>query len=471
MAGDEVMPGRSVVPMEDLRSSPHWGGASVRSDGAGCELVTAPARWSYAAEIPLCLDGVTGDDLVWLWVPLTVREGAFGISIETADKSLRHERTVAAGDGDGPWAIGFDPRERPRALLFRNVAAGDIRSVAKLRPIEAEMMPRPTLPPAPAHCFFPYGNSQARIGHAVGTPAAVDMINGLATDLRAARPILAICQNPALAARINRSACEVISYDDIPQKGVRTVVLLDEAGEREVEDVLRHCAWRQSHSLDLYDGYRRSDIVSSFETMSYRGVELCFYPTVLRPTYFSDWQYINHLLDTVIRERALDILDMFAGSGVIGLALKREAPRCRVDFSDINFWSVRSIRQSIAHNPALAGGRVWLSEGMDNIPPMECFDLIVGNPPHHAEKPLASPDHLPGADPDWVAHHQFFAKAHLYLKPGGRIVFIESAFSSSFDEVYRPLTAHFPQYSEPIIVPLHNNMAYYIVEIGAVSKN
>ena len=67
---------------------------------------------------------------------------------------------------------------------------------------------------------------------------------------------------------------------------------------------------------------------------------------------------------------------------------------------------------------------VYHSDNLDDIPPSEQWDLVVGNPPHFVD---ISPGELRFHDQDWKLHRRFFATIGGLLKPGGVIVLLEIA--------------------------------------------
>jgi methyltransferase family protein len=272
-----------------------------------------------------------------------------------------------------------------------------------------------------------------------------------------------VCEDEAVAARLNPSRVQIISYQDLARAQIPVVVMPSAVEEaKSIERLYR--LWRSSgHNFNIYDAYNDSDICSSEQVRRYRNVELFLLPTVLWPTLYSNWGFINFLISDVVRDRQLDVLDMFAGSGVIGFCLKDETPIRSISFCDANFWAVRAIRETGKRSPRVAGP-AWLSEGLQAVPASAQFDLIVGNPPH-VDQSLMEPGRLPGSDPDWEAHRQFFEKAHLHLRPGGRIVFIEAILSQSYEKFYRDFGSHFPRYR---LIKRHDfdNYACYAVTLG-----
>lgn len=79
------------------------------------------------------------------------------------------------------------------------------------------------------------------------------------------------------------------------------------------------------------------------------------------------------------------ILDLCTGSGCVGLTLALELPQASVTLSDLSSEALAmATRNAAAHG---LEGRVCLLEGdlFQPLPPGECFDLILANPPYVEE--------------------------------------------------------------------------------------
>jgi release factor glutamine methyltransferase len=79
------------------------------------------------------------------------------------------------------------------------------------------------------------------------------------------------------------------------------------------------------------------------------------------------------------------ILDLFSGSGAIGIALAKAFPKAEVIFSDLNTSAIEQTRENIEQNGVRAV--VIRSDVFERIEGM--FDLITANPPYI---PHGSPD-------------------------------------------------------------------------------
>jgi len=301
-------------------------------------------------------------------------------------------------------------------------------------------------PPGPLSAeslIYHYGSDRLAVCYLACDGQDVRLIEQCLDLLGSSRPIPVICHNPSLVKRFQHPQAEPISYEEFARRQIPILITCSPACETEVEARCRQL-WKQTgQNFAIYDAYQQSLVAAMHTTRRYRDVTLHIEPTTLFPTLYSNWDYINIMLKE-IGSQTPDVLDMFAGSGVIGFCLKREARVQSISFCDVSFWAVRSMRQTMASDPSLQGN-VWLSEGLSGIPSDAQFDLIVGNPPH-ADVALRGPGTLPGADPNWEAHDLFFRDAHKHLRPGGRIMFEESGDAEVFENYYSSLTARFPKY-------------------------
>lgn len=310
-----------------------------------------------------------------------------------------------------------------------------------------------------AKLLYPYGDGEG--GYCVWVEDLADVAR-VAQAVRlpqCPKPLRVVCEDPGLRdqARLACPRTELIALEDVARLSIPIVVM--PGPDHEASALARLDAFyrRTGRNPSPYDWYRVSDVVESRTSCPYRGVSLELYPTVLWPTLYSNWAFINYLRDQAIGDARPDVLDMYAGSGVIGLCLRDETNLNSIAFADVNFWAIKSIRETMRRNPRLSG-QVFLSEGFSGIPVNMQFDLIVGNPPH-ADVALDHPKRLPGADPGWEAHDSFFKDAASRLRSGGRIVFIESA-SAGIEAYYERIGELYPGLRSSESVKLQNHICY-----------
>lgn len=107
------------------------------------------------------------------------------------------------------------------------------------------------------------------------------------------------------------------------------------------------------------------------------------------------------LLEALPEEVSGDILDLGCGWGVIGIAVARKWPECRVTLADVNTRALDLSQENAKRN----GAEVTCleSDGMAALAD-KTFDAVITNPPIRAGKQVI---------------YQMFADAAKHLKPGG----------------------------------------------------
>jgi release factor glutamine methyltransferase len=158
-------------------------------------------------------------------------------------------------------------------------------------------------------------------------------------------------------------------------------------------------------------------------------VDLSCRPMIPRPeTEFWVRQAIDDLLQTR-REFVLRVLDLFSGSGNVGLAVAKNIPEATVDFIELDSKLTPGIENSILRNnikklrTRVLTGDTW--EGAGGF-----YDVIFAVPPYvppqmkdevmkelTAEEPLSFFDKEDG----YYYHKQVLSRAKEFLKDGGAL--------------------------------------------------
>ncbi len=97
------------------------------------------------------------------------------------------------------------------------------------------------------------------------------------------------------------------------------------------------------------------------------------------------------------------ILDLGCGYGIVGIYLKLRSPDVQVTFSDVSEEAVRCTEENLKRN-GITGCSVIRSNGFENIPADERFDVILSNPPYHTDFSIAK---------------EFIEKGYRHLATGG----------------------------------------------------
>jgi release factor glutamine methyltransferase len=76
------------------------------------------------------------------------------------------------------------------------------------------------------------------------------------------------------------------------------------------------------------------------------------------------------------------VLDIFSGSGCIGIAIAKKLPGIAVDFCDIDPRAIEQIKLNLKiNNIAACRAKIFKSNIFENLPPAE-YDAILANPPY-----------------------------------------------------------------------------------------
>ncbi len=159
-----------------------------------------------------------------------------------------------------------------------------------------------------------------------------------------------------------------------------------------------------------------------YSTVKYLGTSVCY-----------SWDlngggiiFVPEFLRLVSRKpgKVGHVFEYCSGPGFIGFSLLAHGLCERLTLADVNPDAVEAVRETIRRNHLEDRVAVYLSDGLDSIPPGEQWDLVVGNPPWR----LAREDNrnLRVCDPGGRVHGKFFRDAGRHLKPDGSVLFVES---------------------------------------------
>lgn len=119
-------------------------------------------------------------------------------------------------------------------------------------------------------------------------------------------------------------------------------------------------------------------------------IDLSFRPLIPRTeTEYWVGKAIDELTAIHGKDAKLRFLDIFSGSGCIGIALLSHFPNASVDFADIDGAALRQIRKNTELSESdPARYAVYQSDVFEGIPQGEKYDAIFANPPYIAEKDI-----------------------------------------------------------------------------------
>jgi len=175
----------------------------------------------------------------------------------------------------------------------------------------------------------------------------------------------------------------------------------------------------------LTNGHPLDYLIGSREFLGCH-INLSEHPLIPR----NETEYWLH--DIIQSYRGPGILDVFSGSGCIGIACLHNIPHCRVDFAEKNPRFIKQIEKNLDLNQTdLDRYTVYESDVFSALPDNKQYDLILANPPYIAHDRRETVQ-------DSVHEHEdcnslyadddglYFVK-HLinntkkYLKPGGSL--------------------------------------------------
>lgn len=132
------------------------------------------------------------------------------------------------------------------------------------------------------------------------------------------------------------------------------------------------------------------------------------------------------------RKEKIKILDIFAGSGCIGISLLKYLKNSFVDFLDIDPNAISQIKKNLLLNKISSKRyKIFKSNIFSSLPKKELYDFIFANPPYVAkERIFAVQERVKKLEPkiSWYGGKEglffikkFLKEAKFYLKEGGKI--------------------------------------------------
>jgi methylase of polypeptide subunit release factors len=143
---------------------------------------------------------------------------------------------------------------------------------------------------------------------------------------------------------------------------------------------------------------------------------------------------VGHLFGHVDR-----LFEFCAGPGFIGFSLLALGHCDHLVLSDVNPRAIDAIRETIRINELEERVTVYQSDGLDDIPAHERWDLVVANPPHFQAQVRTEPSLLTD-DPGWGLHREFYRRVGDFLAPGASLLIQENSEGSTPEDFF-PLIA------------------------------
>jgi release factor glutamine methyltransferase len=165
--------------------------------------------------------------------------------------------------------------------------------------------------------------------------------------------------------------------------------------------------------------------------------------------------WVNQAINQMPKDKPIKVLDLFCGSGCIGLAILKHLPNAKVDFADISDSAIKQTKINLALNKFdKTRAKVIKSDVLKNINGK--YDYIFANPPYipNSRKLFKSvinfePKQALFAGVDGLKYIKIVLKdVKLYLKPSA-ILFMEiDSTHSKFCKV-KKIEVFKDQYNRP----------------------
>jgi 16S rRNA G966 N2-methylase RsmD len=125
--------------------------------------------------------------------------------------------------------------------------------------------------------------------------------------------------------------------------------------------------------------------------------------------------------------KASRICEVCSGPGFIGFSLLANGLCDTLCLIDVNPKAIEICKKTISKNHLEDKVKVYLSDGLSNIPPNEKWDLLVSNPPHFEyDFGTTKEEFLIAVDPEWKMHREIYKDVGNYLSKNGSILFYEN---------------------------------------------
>lgn len=129
------------------------------------------------------------------------------------------------------------------------------------------------------------------------------------------------------------------------------------------------------------------------------------------------------------------LFEWCAGPGFIGFSLLAHGLCDTLCLADVNEAAVEACRDTVRRNQLEDRVDVYISDGLQDIPESEAWDLVVGNPPHwRTDEALPWGPALIYNDPGWVLHRDFYSNVARFLSPDSNVIIQENRDRSSTED-------------------------------------
>ncbi len=148
-------------------------------------------------------------------------------------------------------------------------------------------------------------------------------------------------------------------------------------------------------------------------------------------------QDFSRVLHELGLHRCERLFEFCAGPGYIGYQLFAHGFCEKLTLSDINPLGAIAARKTAQFNNIEDRVNIYVSDGLRQIPTVEQWNLVVGNPPLALPRDDSEKD-IRQYDPDWRLHKHFYSSVKPFMKPQSYVVLLEIEDESS-PETFIPM--------------------------------
>ncbi|MCU1309256.1 MAG: hypothetical protein JWO20_381 [Candidatus Angelobacter sp.] len=125
------------------------------------------------------------------------------------------------------------------------------------------------------------------------------------------------------------------------------------------------------------------------------------------------------------------ICDFCCGVGYIGYSLLARRFCKTLCFIDLNGDAIDAANFNAKFNGLDDVVTSYVSDGLEQVPENEKWDLVVCNPPQLLPRVQTDCDTRFTFDPEWRLHRKFYSSLKKYMKPGGHAVLLGARYESN----------------------------------------
>jgi len=131
------------------------------------------------------------------------------------------------------------------------------------------------------------------------------------------------------------------------------------------------------------------------------------------------------------------LCDFCAGTGYIGFSLLAKRYCKTLCCIDVDKRSIDAVQLTATTNEITDLVTTYVSDGLENVPTTEEWDLLVCNPPQLQPRVATDVDTAFTFDPEWKLHRNAYSSLKTFMRPGGHAIFLEAKYETSAKSLHR----------------------------------